>query len=291
MANPLGQNSPVPQERNPQLLYSLQRQKARVNLPCPASDFIGWDSWNLYEVSFLTGPQQLPTNMWLRLEISAHTEKIVESKSAKLYLWSLNEERFANEQEFSLMVRSDLHQVLGWRFTGGPETIPDSSLAIIREKQGLIRQAVPDHALLGGQNQSTNSAQKAPAAPKTPQLRFTNHVGRGVYADPTFRSLCPVTGQPDWATVVIAFVGAEPEPASLRQFLASFRNHQGFHEQCAEEIFCRLWQTGQLNELWVSLHFLRRGGIDITPVRHSPGFPIAEFILAHPWMTGPFYRQ
>jgi 7-cyano-7-deazaguanine reductase len=285
MANPLGQDTPIPRGRDEQILFPLERKETRKQLSCPASEFAGWDSWNLYEASFLAGKQQRPTSLWLHLKISAHTPRILESKSAKLYLWGLNEETFADEQDFIRTIRNDWHKRLAWCFDpGGPsQQPPDSSLEIIDPKQGLLRRAVPDYALLTAlETKSSRGGHKS---------LFTRQVGRGIYADPTFRSLCPVTGQPDWATVVIAFVGTKPEPTSLRQYLAGFRNHEGFHEQCAEEIFCRLWQTGQLEELWVSLHFLRRGGIDITPVRHSPNFPLAEFLLDQPWMSGPFYRQ
>ena len=86
-----------------------------------------------------------------------------------------------------------------------------------------------------------------------------------------FRSLCPVTSQPDWATIYIRYKGNKINHKSLLKYLLSYRNHQGFHEECVERIFSDILQRIRIDELFVRANFLRRGGIEINPVRVTPG--------------------
>ena len=86
-----------------------------------------------------------------------------------------------------------------------------------------------------------------------------------------FRSLCPVTAQPDWATIYIYYKGNSIQHSGLLRYLLSFRNHQGFHEECAERIFVDILKRCRLDELCVRANFLRRGGIEINPLRSTPG--------------------
>ena len=85
------------------------------------------------------------------------------------------------------------------------------------------------------------------------------------------RSLCPVTGQPDWASIAIDYQGAAIQPASLLRYLVSYRNHQAFHETTIERIYTDIWQRCGAKRLSVYGRFLRRGGIDINPYRSSHG--------------------
>jgi 7-cyano-7-deazaguanine reductase len=58
----------------------------------------------------------------------------------------------------------------------------------------------------------------------------------------------------------------------LLRYLLSYRNHQGFHEECVERIFIDILKRCRVNELSVRANFLRRGGIEINPVRSTPGY-------------------
>ena len=89
-----------------------------------------------------------------------------------------------------------------------------------------------------------------------------------------FRSLCPVTAQPDWATIYISYEGNGINHKTLLRYLLSYRNHQGFHEECVERIFIDITKRCRLDKLSVRANFLRRGGIEINPVRTTPGYPI-----------------
>jgi 7-cyano-7-deazaguanine reductase len=83
------------------------------------------------------------------------------------------------------------------------------------------------------------------------------------------RSRCPVTGQPDWATVSVTYTGRAIDRQGLLRYLVSYRNHQGFHEQLIEQIFCDIQHVCQPESLTVYGRFTRRGGIDINPWRSS----------------------
>ena len=89
-----------------------------------------------------------------------------------------------------------------------------------------------------------------------------------LYSD-LFRSNCPVTGQPDWASFQVKYSGRKIDPASLLDYLCSYRNHQGYHEECCERIFHDISLTCRPKDLNLSLNFLRRGGLDINIYRSS----------------------
>ena len=85
------------------------------------------------------------------------------------------------------------------------------------------------------------------------------------------KSNCPVTGQPDWARVTIAYRGPRLNRAALLRYLVSFRDHAEFHEQCVERIFTDLVARAQPQSLSVEARYTRRGGLDINPWRATPG--------------------
>ena len=90
-----------------------------------------------------------------------------------------------------------------------------------------------------------------------------------LYSTRVFRSLCPVTGQPDYAALTIRIRGAAPDPVALLDYLVSYRRHRGFHEQCVEQIYHDLRTVFSPALLEVYAAFTRRGGIDINPFRSS----------------------
>jgi 7-cyano-7-deazaguanine reductase len=83
------------------------------------------------------------------------------------------------------------------------------------------------------------------------------------------KSNCPVTGQPDWASVFIAYEGEEIEPASLLKYLISYREQQDFHEHCVETLFTDILNICQPDKLTVYARYTRRGGLDINPFRSN----------------------
>jgi 7-cyano-7-deazaguanine reductase len=93
------------------------------------------------------------------------------------------------------------------------------------------------------------------------------------FTAPEFTSLCPVTGQPDFARLVIDYAPDQwlIESKSLKLFLNSFRNHGAFHEDCTLAIALRLVEAAQPRWLRIGAYWYPRGGI-----------PIDVF-----WQTGP----
>lgn len=84
---------------------------------------------------------------------------------------------------------------------------------------------------------------------------------------PEFTSLCPITGQPDFAAIYISYIPAEKmvESKSLKLYLFSFRNHGDFHEDCVNIIMKDLIKLMQPKYIEVWGKFLPRGGISIDP--------------------------
>ena len=84
-----------------------------------------------------------------------------------------------------------------------------------------------------------------------------------------FRSLCPVTGQPDWATIRINYSGKNINYRKLLKYLLSYRNMQAFHEECVEKIFVDIKEFCEPDDLTVTANYMRRGGIELNPLRSS----------------------
>jgi 7-cyano-7-deazaguanine reductase len=85
------------------------------------------------------------------------------------------------------------------------------------------------------------------------------------FTAPEFTSLCPLTGQPDFAHIVIDYVPGEwlVESKSLKLFLGSFRNHGAFHEACTMLIASRLVELLAPRWLRIGAYWFPRGGIPI----------------------------
>ena len=96
---------------------------------------------------------------------------------------------------------------------------------------------------------------------------FINKSGLLVYK--SFRSICPVTSQPDWGNIYIYSSTDSLNKKEISNFLYSLRNHGEFHENCVEKIFFYIKVTFNIDHLEVCGRFFRRGGIDINPIRSS----------------------
>ncbi len=109
---------------------------------------------------------------------------------------------------------------------------------------------------------------------------------------PEFTSLCPITGQPDFAEIKIAYIPAQRmvESKSLKLYLFSFRNHGDFHEDCVNTIMKDLVALMQPKYIEVIGLFTPRGGISIYPYANygQPGTPyerMAQERLLHRQMV------
>jgi len=82
-----------------------------------------------------------------------------------------------------------------------------------------------------------------------------------------------VTGQPDIASLQIAYRGPRIDREALLRYLVSYRCHAGFHEHCVERIFVDVAARCGCEALTVLARFTRRGGLDINPFRSNAGVP------------------
>jgi 7-cyano-7-deazaguanine reductase len=111
---------------------------------------------------------------------------------------------------------------------------------------------------------------KLPASPNKAVIDKVKNPQKGVkyivrFACPEFTSLCPVTGQPDFAHLVIDYVPKDwlVESKSLKLYLGSFRNHGAFHEDCTVAIARRLVKEIKPKWLRIGGYWYPRGGIPI----------------------------
>jgi 7-cyano-7-deazaguanine reductase len=250
----LGRQVPVREHYAPELLHPIPRSLARDSLGIDSSalPFTGVDIWHAYELSWL-GANQRPVSRVGRFSIPADSSHLVESKSFKLYLNSLNGECFESEQAAVERICSDVSAAAGAGVALDLIAVDDPALAgqslpgeCLDHLPGRWRGGEPDSAQLQGAGSGS--------------MEVHTHL---------LRSLCPVTGQPDWASVWICAEGAALEPVSLLDYLLAFRNHQEFHEQCVERIFCDIRRVCAPGALHVQAFYTRRGGMDITPFRST----------------------
>jgi 7-cyano-7-deazaguanine reductase len=198
-----------------------------------SSESFGYDFWNAYEFSYLDVNKQ-PTLKVLEIKIPASSKFIIESKSLKLYLNSFYKKTFLSDRHVLTKIAKDLSKVSSSRI----------ELKFIKKFQ-----VEPSSLNL---NTTTRKYTK-----KNHPVCFDG-----------FRSICPVTSQPDFAKIYI-LTPAKIETKWLRKLLSSFKESGEFHEQCIENIFSKLSKNFPNENIEVCGRFLRRGGIDINPIRSS----------------------
>lgn len=250
---PLGKVSDCPRQYAPQLLYPIPRQPARrqLGIEGQALPFFGEDIWNAYELSWLD-PRGKPEVAQATFRVPADSPAIIESKSLKLYLNSLNQTPLQSRQHLLDLLQGDLSGAAGAPVvvsladsdTGSPETLPGTCLDSLDIEVDCYR-VEPLLLSAGGEE-------------VTEQLH--SHL---------LRSLCPVTGQPDWASVLVSYRGPAIDHAGLLRYLVSYRQHQAFHEQCVERMYLDIMERCNPPELSITARYLRRGGLDINPCRSS----------------------
>ena len=121
-------------------------------------------------------------------------------------------------------------------------------------------------SLLGNQNTKYNY-DYAPSVLETFPNKHPDNNYFVKFNCPEFTSLCPITGQPDFATIYISYIPAERmvESKSLKLYLFSFRNHGDFHEDCVNIIMKDLVKLMDPKYIEVRGDFNPRGGISIVP--------------------------
>jgi 7-cyano-7-deazaguanine reductase len=258
-SSPLGSPATYRNRYAPQVLYPIERSRGRAELGIHgAPPFRGVDIWNAYELSWLD-PRGKPVVALAEFHVPADSPAIIESKSFKLYLNSFSGERLETDA-----LREHLAHDLG-QAAGAPVAVHlrlATAFAAQRivEPEGESIDALEldiDHY---GPPRPDFLQADAAAAPVAETLHSN-----------LLKTNCPVTGQPDWASVRIDYVGAPIDRAGLLRYLVSFREHRDFHEHCVERIYMDLMERCAPARLDVYARYTRRGGLDINPFRSSDG--------------------
>jgi len=255
---PLGKDSDYPTTYMPSLLRSLDRTQLRATLGMAGRlPFQGEDTWNCYEFSWLNAKGRPDVGL-VKVRVPCNSGAIVESKSLKLYLNSFSQTVFATRAELLTTLNSDLS--LAFR---APVMI--DLLDVEQTPEPVVQ--MPGRSL----DDLDVDVEVYHWCPDMLEVDAGAVTVRQTHHTHLFRSVCPVTGQPDWASVMVQYVGNRIPPESLLRYLVSFRNHAAFHETTIEQIFLDLTQRCAPQHLTVYGRFLRRGGIDINPYRSTDG--------------------
>ena len=259
--NPLGKQVTYDSQYAPELLFPISRDDNRAAfLPDEYSElpFVGYDFWNAYEVSWLNrkGKPQVAIAQF-RFEIG--TSAIVESKSFKLYLNSLNQEQYDSIEQVKSVIVDDLSRCSGSPVQLELTPIAEYTPSCFSNPTGSdldqldieVDQYHTDASLL---------------QLSIDEGRTDEPIEESVFSH-LLRSNCPITGQPDWGSIQISYTGQKIDHASLLRYIISYRVHSGYHEQVTEQVFTDITARCNPQTLTVQTWFVRRGGLDINCLR------------------------
>lgn len=256
--SPLGKSSEYIATYTPSLLFPIPRAAkwAELGLTADTLPYKGVDFWNCFELSWLL-PSGKPVVAIGEFSILADSPNIIESKSFKLYLNSLNQTPFASVQALEACLVQDLSAAAGKAVGVRVRRLQDV------EREGVV--SLPG-VCIDELDVTVNSYDH----PQPELLRCdTSQVVEESVHSHLLKSNCPVTSQPDWGSVCVQYRGAALDHGSLLAYLVSFRQHSDFHEQCVERIFMDLQALLKPEKLTVFARYVRRGGLDINPYRST----------------------
>ncbi|MDC8830385.1 NADPH-dependent 7-cyano-7-deazaguanine reductase QueF [Alteromonas gilva] len=252
----LGQKVDYIEQYTPSLLQAVPRALSRsqigVSFPLP---FQGIDIWNGYELSWLN-PKGKPQVAILQCYVPISSPNLIESKSFKLYLNSFNQSHFRSADDVLEHITADLSACAGAAVDAKLVTPQAFSALHINDLEGVViddldievKHYQPTPELLTCESEETVSE------------NLVSHL---------LKSNCLITSQPDWASIQIRYEGAKIDHKGLLAYLISFRQHNEFHEQCIERIYCDLMARCKPQKLAVYARYTRRGGLDINPLRSN----------------------
>jgi len=240
-------------------LFPIPRAGNRAALGLPADaplPFHGVDVWNAYELSWLD-PRGKPQLALAEFRVPATSPNLVESKSLKLYLNGFMQTRMTDAAQVRDWIARDLSAAAGAVVA---VTLQPLSQARGEPLAALSGDCIDDVAVDIDRYADPDPAWLQPASNADVDETLVTHL---------LKSNCPVTGQPDWASLQIRHQGRAVDRAGLLRYVVAFREHADFHEACVERIWCDLWRQLSPRRLSVYARYTRRGGIDINPFRSS----------------------
>jgi len=261
--SPLGKSSDYVATYSPYLLFPIPRAPkwAELGLTAETLPYQGVDLWNCYELSWLL-PSGKPVVAIGEFEIPADSPSIIESKSFKLYLNSLNQSVFESREALVEVMIADLSAAAGKAVKVRLRTLDEVASEGVATLPG---RCIDDLDVAIEHYDHPQPELLVCDAGRVVEESLHSHL---------LKSNCPVTGQPDWGSVVVEYRGAALQAESLLAYLVSFRQHADFHEQCVERIFLDLQRLLQPEKLTVYARYVRRGGLDINPYRSTEAMAV-----------------
>ena len=240
------------------LLQAVPRSLNRQALQLSADDlpFYGVDLWNIYELSWLNdkGKPVVATGV---VTVPFDSDNLIESKSFKLYLNSFSQTKFSSITEVQAVLSADLshcaNKAVSVKLNDNLDNFSDKLDTFTGECLDSLDINIDNYQLNAGYLQDIS-------APQQVTETLYSHL---------LKSNCLITNQPDWASIKISYTGKKLDREKLLRYLISFRQHNEFHEQCVERIYCDLMQFAKIDTLSVYARYTRRGGLDINPLRST----------------------
>lgn len=267
----LGQTSAYKSTYDKSLLVREPRQRNRTYLGIQNESlpFVGYDIWNAFEVSTLLS-NGCPVSLIAKVTYNCDSEYIVESKSIKLYFNSFNMEKRAHINTVGDAIEfiedtasEDLSELLG----------TDVYVTCFKTSEYVVSDNLAGYPVIENEVNFGIGTEFSQYSEDANLLKVGDVVKKPVsqyFSSKLLKSNCKVTSQPDWGDVYIYLKSDKlVDKTSLLQYIVSFRDECHFHEEICEAIYKRLWDTFNPEELLVFCFYVRRGGIDINPIRAS----------------------
>ncbi|MGJ7580925.1 NADPH-dependent 7-cyano-7-deazaguanine reductase QueF [Variovorax sp. RHLX14] len=260
----LGRSSAYVDRYDASLLFPIARsiQRTAMGIDERSLPFFGADLWTAFELSWLNARGK-PQVAIAHFTIPCETPNIIESKSFKLYLNSFNSSVFADVDAVRERLKVDLAEAV-WR---GSERSGGIGVKLLAPEQ-FEREQVHELEGLDLDRLDIECTHYQPA-PELLRSDATLPEITETLVSRLLKSNCLVTGQPDWGSVQIRYSGPPIDQAGLLAYIVSFRNHNEFHEPCAERMFRDILARCKPHKLSVYARYTRRGGLDINPFRTS----------------------
>lgn len=254
----LGQKTEYASQYDRTLLQPVPRALNRDGLGITQNQpfTIGADIWTAYEISWLN-EKGLPQVAIADIYLDYQSQNLIESKSFKLYLNSFNQSKFADFNAVQQTMRRDLSECAQGdvKVRLNPVAVYDSQK--INHLQG---DCIDEQNIEITSYEFNADWLKDCVSDEIVEEKLVSHL---------LKSNCLITNQPDWGTLHIHYVGKKIDHEKLLRYVVSFRQHNEFHEQCVERIFCDLMHYAKPEKLTVYARYTRRGGLDINPFRSN----------------------
>lgn len=254
----LGQKTEYASQYDRTLLQPVPRALNRNGLGITQNQpfIIGADIWTAYEISWLN-EKGLPQVAIADIYLDYQSQNLIESKSFKLYLNSFNQSKFADVNAVQQTMQRDLSECAKGdvKVRLNPVAVYDSQK--IDHLQG---DCIDEQDIEITSYEFNADWLKDCVFDEIVEEKLVSHL---------LKSNCLITNQPDWGTLHIHYVGKKIDHEKLLRYVVSFRQHNEFHEQCVERIFCDLMYYAKPEKLTVYARYTRRGGLDINPFRSN----------------------